>query len=146
VRLVALVVACASCTSAQARAVKRVADVVIPASMFGVLVPTAAGVLDRGDRPTLITIGSVFVPITIIATVTWVIADSLIEQETPARRTSPRADAAMDLAKQAKRAARAGDCAEVQAIEPRVRALDDGIYLRFLRDPVIRPCRATVSE
>jgi hypothetical protein len=55
-------------------------------------------------------------------------------------------DTAMDLAKQAKHAARRGDCAEVLALEPRVRELDASIYRRFRNDLVIKTCLVPEPE
>ncbi|HEY0252418.1 MAG TPA: hypothetical protein VGC41_12875, partial [Kofleriaceae bacterium] len=42
-------------------------------------------------------------------------------------------------------AARAGDCASVQAAQPRVQNLNDRVYRRFLHEGVIRACLAPES-
>ena len=136
-----LAIALVGCTSAQARRVQRVSELTLVGGSFGILGTSVGAALDTHDRGALMIGGALCVPIVLISTIVYVAADRVIEApREPYRNT--RAETAMQLAKQAKRAARAGDCAEVQALEPRVRALDDSIYLRFLRDPIIRPCRA----
>ena len=137
-----LVIALVGCTSStQARRTQRVSEFTLVGGMFGLLGTSVGAALDSHDSGTLMALGAACVPIVLASTIVYIVADGKIEAPREAQ-PSGRAEIAMQLAKQAKRAARAGDCAEVQAIEPRVRALDDLIYMRFLRDPVIRPCRA----
>jgi len=85
----------------------------------------------------------VFVPVTVIGALVYAATDSTVNNAPKEQVSEDRTrDTAMDLAKQAKHAARRGDCAEVLALEPRVRELDAGIYHRFRNDVVIKPCLA----
>jgi hypothetical protein len=134
-------IALVGCTTAQPRRAQRVSEFTLVGGMFGLLGTSVGAALDTHDRGPLMIAGALCVPIVLVSTIVYVATDRVIEAPRAPDRNG-RAETAMQLAKQAKRAARVGDCAEVQAIEPRVRALDDSIYLRFLRDPIIRPCRA----
>jgi hypothetical protein len=144
VRFALVVIACVACTTSQARKLRRGGEIGIATGLFGVLGTSVAAAADNGDRHTFLAMGAGFVPVALLSAIVYVAADSMIDDGKPTLATEreKRADTAMQLAKQAKRAARSGDCAEVQAIEPKVRELDDHIYMRFLRDPIIRPCRA----
>jgi hypothetical protein len=150
VRLVVVAVVCGSlaCTVPHARMARRGGEIAIATGLFGILGTSLAGAADHNDRKLFFAVGAGFVPVALIGAIVYVAANSQIDDNKPtmSEERAKRADTAMQLAKQAKRAARAGDCAEVQSIEPRVRALDDGIYLRFLRDPIIRTCRAPPAQ
>jgi hypothetical protein len=146
--LALVVVACIGCASAQARKTRHVGEIGMAGGILGVLGCVVVGEADEHDRGVFILGGAGLSLVVVASAVTYLVANAMVDDDPPRHRPmehSPHYDAAMDLAKQAKRAARAGDCAEVQAIEPRVRSLDETIYLRFLRDPVIRTCRAPAA-
>jgi hypothetical protein len=130
------------CTSHQLRTAKRAGEITAASALFGILGTVVTAVLWDQYHRELLEGGAVFVPITLGGVGVYIAADSALgpddTEEVPSH--PPNWTAAMDLAKQAKHAAYRGDCAEVQAIEPRVRELDMGVYQRFLRDQVIRPC------
>lgn len=135
-------VVCAGCTTPQLRRARTIGEVSLAGALFGVLGTSVAAVFDHRDRAILLDVGLACAPIALFGAGTYAVAQTRLDdaQREPSLRERAQTSA-MDLAKQAKRAARAGDCVVVQTIEPRVRALDEGIYLRFLRDPVIRTCR-----
>jgi hypothetical protein len=147
VRLAAVVAAgylvCA-CTAHQARVARRAGEVTAASALFGILATVVAAEVWSEEHEDLLEAGLVFVPITIGGAGVYVAAD----QQLSAAESAPVAtnehtstwNAAMDLAKDAKHAARRGDCAEVQAIQPRVRDLDSEVYLRFVNDKVIQTC------
>jgi hypothetical protein len=120
---------------------KRAGEITAAAALVAMLATISVAAAHPGADTDLLAFGAVFVPITIGGAAVYVAADSL---EPPPASAAPEHSsswqAAMDLAKQAKHAARRGDCAEVQAIEPRVRALDDDIFRRFMSDNIIRTC------
>lgn len=129
------------CTNHQLHVAKRGGEITAGAALVAILATVVIAAAHPGADTELLTAGAVFAPITIGGALVYVAADSA---EPPPERVAPEHSstwsAAMDLAKQAKHAARTGDCAEVQAIEPRVRELDDEVYQRFLRDKVIQTC------
>ena len=132
-----------ACTPHQARVAKRVGEITAGAALAGMLATIVVAAIDPGPDTELLAAGAVFVPITIGGAAAYVVGDSVLaptENVPPPPAHGASWQAAMDLAKQAKHAARRGDCAEVQAIEPRVRELDDDVYARFERDQVIRGC------
>jgi hypothetical protein len=120
----------------------RVGELTAGAGLAAMLAVIAAAAIDPGPDNQLLDAGVVLVPVVILGAGMYVAGDSALSAPTAgAPSDHPRSwHAAMDLARRAKHAARTGDCAEVQAIEPRVRELDDDIYGRFLRDPVIKTC------
>ena len=81
----------------------------------------------------------VFTPIMVIGGATFWISDGP-NTEYEQQEAQRKFDAAFALARTAKHAARANDCAQVQAIEPRVRDLDESVYRRFRHDKVIGAC------
>jgi len=88
-------------------------------------------------------VGIVFVPISVLGALLYAATDSTVNgaDREPALTPRERAfAAAYELARDAKHAARRGDCAEVQAIEPRVRELDEVVYRKFLHDDIIKTC------
>lgn len=110
------------------------------------LTTVAIAAIHPGADTTLLEGGIVFVPLVVGGALVYAAAD-MAEPETVIVREEHTStwNAAMNLAKEAKHAAHVGDCAQVQAIEPRVRDLDDDVYQRFLRDKVIRPCLPAVQ-
>ena len=140
-RALALVLALNACTASQARRAQQVGEVVAAGALVAMLGTIAIAVADPGSDTTLLEVGALFAPVAIAGAAVYAAADSAVNApEVPRSEHSRSWNAAMDLAKQAKHAARAGDCAQVQAIEPRVRDLDSDIYLRFVNDKVIRTC------
>jgi hypothetical protein len=147
VRALALV-AVLGCSASQARTAHRAGEVIAGGGLVAMLGALTAAVLIPGPNTTLLEGGAVLVPVVIVGAGMYVATDGTVNappSEQPTARTRTW-NAAMDLAKQAKHAARAGDCAEVQAIEPRVRDLDSDVYLRFTRDQVIRTCLGPAAE
>ena len=132
----------ASCTVHQARIAKRAGEVTAAAALIGLLGTVVAAEAWRDEHEQLLEGGLAFVPISLVGVGVYVACDALLgpEDETAPSAHTSTWNAAMDLAKEAKHAASGGDCAEVQAIEPRVRELDTDVYLRFANDAVIRTC------
>jgi len=137
--LVAASLAC-GCTVHQARVAKRAGEITAGGALIAMLATIGIAAAHSGPDTELLEFGAVFVPITIGGAAVYVAADTAEPTPVAAPEHSSSWQAALDLAKQAKHAARRGDCAEVQAIEPRVRALDDDIYRRFVSDNIIRTC------
>lgn len=138
--LVAAVLA-ASCTTGQVRTTHRAGEIMAGAGLLGIMGAVATAELVPDDHSTILRTGIAFVPIAVVGALLYAATDSTVNRpETPDVSADRNADVAMDLAKQAKHAARRGDCAEVLALEPRVRELDAGIYRRFRRDKVIGTC------
>ena len=116
----------------------------LAAGLIGLLGTVALAEAVPSEHSTILRAGVVFVPISLIGAFAYIAVDSEVNQPrerawTPEERSF---DAAMQIAKEAKRAARRGDCAEVQAAEPRVRELNDRVYRRFLHEPIIHDCLA----
>ena len=139
-----LLVFALSCSASQARTVQHVSEWTLAGSLGGMMATLGAAYIAPGDNPVLIDAGLLLVPVAIGSALAYAAVDGMLQHaEPPPPSEHGRSwQAAMDLAREAKHAARAGDCAQVQAIEPRVRELDMDIYARFLRDKVIRPCLA----
>lgn len=90
------------------------------------------------------TVGLVFVPVSLIGALVYIATDHEAaeehEPEAPTRRERNRA-AAWELTQLAATAARDEDCTQVQAIAPRVRDLDTDFHLAvFMRDVAIQRC------
>jgi hypothetical protein len=136
-----------ACTASQARKAQRVGEGMAAGGLITMLAAITAAALIPGPNPELLDAGALMVPVVIVGAGIYVAADSALA---PTEKAAPvhthTWEAAMDLAKQAKHAARAGRCAEVQSLEPRVRDLDSDVYLRFTRDDVIRACLGPVAE
>jgi len=133
----------AGCTASQARVAKRAGEITAAAALVGLLGTVIAAEAWRDEHKQLLEGGIVFVPISVAGVGVYIACDSMLGSEddaTPPSAHTSTWNAAMDLAKEAKHAARGGDCSEVQAIEPRVRELDTDVYLRFANDAVIRTC------
>jgi hypothetical protein len=147
-RALAVVLALNACTASQARRAQRVGEMIAGGALIAMLGTVVIAAAAPGPNTTLLEVGAVFAPIAIAGAAVYAAADSAISapETAPASDHSRSWNAAMELAKQAKHAARAGDCAQVQAIEPRVRELDGDIYLRFVRDKVIRTCLGPAPE
>ncbi len=144
-RLLAVAALC-GCTTAQLHTAKRVGEWTAAGALFGMLGSVGLAEAWQSERGTILEGGIAFIPIALAGALVYAAADMSEPPPEPPREHSHSWDAAMDLAKEAKHAARAGDCAEVHAIEPRVRDLDSDVYLRFVRDTVIRTCLGPASE
>jgi LmbE family N-acetylglucosaminyl deacetylase len=129
------------CTTHQLHVAKRAGEITAGAALLGMLATIGFAAADPGVDTDILEYGALFVPLTVGGALVYVAADTAEPPPELVRvdHTSTW-QAAMDLAKQAKHAARSGDCAEVQAIGPRVRDLDDTVYQRFVRDKVIQTC------
>jgi hypothetical protein len=135
------VLALAACTAGQARTAHRAGEVSAAAGIFGILGTVGLAEAVPGHDTTILHVGMVFIPVTVVGALVYAATDSTVNKSTPPEVSDDRPrDTAMALAKQAKHAARRGDCAEVLALEPRVRELDAGIYHRFRHDVVIKTC------
>jgi hypothetical protein len=146
VPIVAAVALATGCTARQARVAHRVGEVSAGAALVGLLACVIAAEAWHDHREVFLDAGLALVPISLAGVGIYVATDGLVAPTEPAPAAtvhSTRWDTAMALAQQAKRAARVGDCSEVQAIDPRVRSLDDAVYLRFVNDAVIRTCLGT---
>ena len=126
-----------SCTPAQAPSVHHAAEITIVAGLAGMLVGGVAGAISS-SKP-LAYSEFVFAPIAIIGAAAFWISDGP-NQEFEQQEAQRKFDSAFALARQAKHAARANDCAQVQAIEPQVRELDESVYRRFRHEPIIAQC------
>jgi hypothetical protein len=134
-----------SCTAAQARTAHTSGAVALAGGLFGILGCVGVAELAPSVKPEALGVGLVFVPISVAGALVYAATDSLVSggPTEHALTAGDRAFAtAMELAREAKHAARRGDCAEVLAIQPRVREIDERVYRRFLRDQVIRTCLA----
>lgn len=140
-RRVLLAVVLCACTASQARKVQSVTQWTLAGSLAGMLATLGTAYAWPGENPILLDAGLAFVPVAIGSALAFAAVDGMVQNAEPRLTERDRArQTAWDLAREAKHAARAGDCAQVQAIEPRVRDLDQDIYGRFLRDKVIRTC------
>jgi hypothetical protein len=132
-----------SCTPAQAPRVHQVSEVALLVGIAGLLATGVAGAITHNNVIVHTDYG--FVPLMIGGAAVFWISDK------PARRyeeeqAQQKFDAAFALAKAAKHAARAGDCAQVQAIEPQVAALDESVLRRFHHEPIIAACLAPAGS
>jgi hypothetical protein len=135
------VLALVACTAGQARTAHRAGEVAAAAGIIGIIGTVGVAEAVPGHDTTILHVGIVFIPVTVLGALLYVATDSTVNQSAPPEVSEDRTrDTAMALAKQAKHAARRGDCAEVLALEPRVRELDAGIYRRFRNDVVIKTC------
>jgi hypothetical protein len=134
-------VLCAACTASQAKTAHSSGEIAAAGGLFGILGTVGISYAFPDDQSTILEAGIVFVPVVIAGALLYIATDGVVNKTAaPDVRADRTRDTAMDLAKQAKHAARRGDCAEVLAIEPRVRELDLGIYRRFRNDDVIKAC------
>jgi hypothetical protein len=134
-------VLCAACTASQAKKAHRAGEVAAAGGLIGIMADVGISYAFPDDQSTILKAGIGFVPVVVIGALVYIATDGIVNKTAaPDVREDRTRDTAMDLAKEAKHAARRGDCAEVLAIEPRVRDLDAAIYRRFRNDEVIRSC------
>jgi hypothetical protein len=136
-RLVLALVLESSCTPAQAPRVHRAAEIAI---VSGIVAMVTAGIIAGITNNKLVAHSDyVFGGVTLAGAAGYWVSDNEIQQL--AREDAQRKfDAAFALARDAKHAARRNDCAQVQEIEPKVRALDPIVYRRFRHDDIIKAC------
>jgi hypothetical protein len=127
------------CTVGHARTGRTASEATLAASLGGMLGASALAYTLPAHQEVILEGGFAFVPIALASAAVYVACDGMIPPTAPPPEDRARATA-WELARDAKRAARTGDCAQVQAIELRVRELDLEIYARFLRDEIIRTC------
>jgi len=132
----------AACTVGQARTAHRAGEIAAGGSLIGILAVVAAAELIPSQSTNLLEGGVVFVPICVLGALTYAATDGMVQATPPEVKPDRAREAALELAREAKHAAGRGDCAEVLAIEPRVRDLDLAIYGRFRRDEIIARCYA----
>lgn len=103
---------------------------------------TAAAAVPAHEK-TILTIGLVFVPVSVFGALVYIATDEKANQReapTLTRRERKRLEA-WELTKQAGQAAREQDCMQVEAIHPRVRDLDTELHVSvFMRDVAIQRC------
>jgi hypothetical protein len=131
----------AGCTVRHARVARRAGEITAGAALVGLLATIVTAELWNEHHQELLEGGGVFVPISLAGVAVYIATDTMLGPDEDIVTAHPRAwTEAMELARDGKLAARRGDCAEVQAIEPRVRELDTDVYGHFVRDQVIRTC------
>jgi hypothetical protein len=146
-RSVVVAIAFASaCTTPQARTTRSVAEASTAIALGGLLASIVAAQVVPDDAHEFTTIGVVFVPVSVMSALVYVVADSVVAKSPPESVTTRRERrrlVAWELTKQAAAASRLGDCSQVQALDPRVRDLDAELHLVvFMRDVAIRRCLA----
>jgi hypothetical protein len=132
----ALVLATASCTHAQAPKARLAGEIMALVGVAGLI---AAGVIAKTTslEPSELALGSGLVSIVGIGT--FAAGDLTGGDDGPSAVTRHRW--AKTWMERAKAAAIAGNCERVQSIAPRVRRLDpDRFELEFIRDPEIAKC------
>lgn len=137
-----------SCTHAQASEIHRAGEITLAAGLIGMLGAVAAAEAIPSHHSDILRGGAVFVPISLIGALAYIAVDSEVSQprERPLTPEERSFAAAMAIARDAKHAAQRGDCAEVQAAEPRVRELNARVYRRFLHEPIIHACLRAAPE
>ena len=131
-----------SCTHAQASQIHRAGEVTLAAGLIGMLGAVALAEAVPSEHSTILRGGAVFVPISLLGALAYMAVDAEVNEPreralTPEERSY---EAAYAIAREAKHAARRGDCAEVQAAEPRVREMNERVYRKFLHEKIIRDC------
>ena len=143
-RAVAIVLALTcSCTAAQSRHAHTAGGVALASSLVAMLTFIAAAEVVPSHEDDFMRAGVVFVPPALVGALHYAATDGLDDRVSPSTASDRAYDTAFELAREAKHAARRNDCAEVQAIEPRVRELDLRVYQRFLHEEIIRRCLVT---
>jgi hypothetical protein len=138
-----LLVVATACTTPQARKAHRAGELGAAGGLVGMLGAgiTAAAVPSHDTE--ILTVGIAFVPISVIGALVYIATDDKANEDhgpMPTRRERRRAEA-WELTKQAEQAARERDCAQVEAIDPRVRDLDLELHgVVFMRDVAIQRC------
>ena len=143
-RGVVLCLALLGCTQTQARKVHRAGEIATAGGLLGMLASVTAASVTPAYEDTLIKVGIVFVPISLLGALVYIATDEQAREVQHRPIVSVREQAretAWTLTKQAATAARADDCTEVQELDPRVRDLDlDFHNVVFMRDVGIQRC------
>jgi hypothetical protein len=145
---VAILLFASSCTGAQARTVHRGGEITLAAGLFGILGTVAAAEILPSHENTILEGGLIWFPISLVGALAYVATDAEVNapHEAPLTAEERSFNAAFEIARDAKHAARRGDCVTVQAIEPRVRELNERVYRRFLHEDIIRRCLAPTVD
>ena len=147
-RFVVAAVLFTSCTHAQSTTIHRGGEITLAAGLIGILAVVAAAEILPNNKTDILEAGVVCFPISLAGALAYVATDDEVNARhevalTPEERSF---NAAFEIARDAKHAARRGDCATVQAIEPRVREMNERVYRRFLHEPIIRACLAPTVD
>ena len=146
-RLLVVVAMLSGCTVPQARKARTASEIALGSSLGGMLASITVAYFVPSEKGVFLDAGLAFVPVALASAAAYVVCDSLLQHtEEPVDQRERARQTAWELAREAKHAAREGDCAQVQAIGPRVRDLDSEVYVRFLRDTIIRPCLVAEEE
>ena len=137
-----------ACTATQARTVHRGGEITLAAGLFGIIAAVALAEIVPSHESTILRGGVIFVPISLFGALAYVATDAEVNapHEVPLTAEERSFNAAFEIAREAKHAARRGDCATVQAIQPRVRDLNARVYRRFLHEEIIRRCLAPTVD
>ena len=142
-RSLALVLALAACTQAQAHRAHRGGEIATGAGLVGVLGCVTAASIVPAHEDALTTVGIAFIPVAVLGALVFISTNHIVERdrEPPLTRRERHRRTAWELTKQAADAARVADCTQVQAIAPRVRELDLEFHgVVFMRDIAIQRC------
>ena len=145
---VAVLLFAGSCTGAQARTVHRGGEITLAGGLFGILGTVAVAEIIPSHDSDILRAGVIFVPISLFGALAYIATDAEVNAPHEVALTSEERsfNAAFEIARDAKHAARRGDCATVQAIQPRVRELNERVYRRFLHEEIIRRCLAPTVD
>lgn len=144
-RVAALVALLATaCTTPQARRAHRAGEIATAAGLVGMLVAGTTASIAHSHADAIMTAGLVFVPVAVLGAFVYIATDKQANERehvpTMTRRERRRIEA-WELTKQAEVAARDSDCSQVEAINPRVRDLDQDFHITvFMRDAAILRC------
>jgi hypothetical protein len=144
-RVAALVALLATgCTTPQARKAHRAGEIATAVGLVGMLVAGTTASALPAHEDAILRAGLVFVPISVVGALVYISTDKEANQRdhtpTLTRRERRRLEA-WELTKQAGVAAREKDCTQVEAIDPRVRDLDQDFHVVvFMRDAAIQRC------
>jgi len=143
VRCLAIILALAACGPQKSPRTMHYAELTIGASLIGVLATSlgAAATAGTGAKDVLIGADIGFGCAAGVALGVYLVAD-VYDEEPKAQSAQSQADeAAWDLTKRAREAARTGDCARVKKIEPAVKDKDPSFHdVVFMRDAAIQRC------
>lgn len=115
----------------------------LAAGLLGILAASAVSYIDHAHDDAIMGIGgAVLVPVSLFGAIAFIATDAEVQRQdephlTPEERSF---NAAYEIAREAKHAARRGDCAQVQAIQPRIREMNERVYKKFMHDEIIHRC------
>jgi hypothetical protein len=145
---VAVMLFSTSCTHAQSTTIHRGGEITLAAGLIGILVVVAAAEVLPDYKTGILEGGVVCVPISLFGAFAYIATDAEVNAPHEVALTAEERsfNASYEIAREAKHAARRGDCATVQAIQPRVREMNERVYRKFLHEPIIRACLAPTFE